>query len=135
MARTNAYSALKQLIHKTEWGDIDFLLIDMPPGTGDAYLTICKELKIDLCILTSSPHELSLIDTKRSFNTLKKLGITKYLYVINDCINSGIDSIKHILSEGIESFSIPFNKDLHVFNFKNMEEQFKGIINYIKNEI
>jgi MinD superfamily P-loop ATPase len=104
-------------------------------GTGDAYLTICKELKIDLCILTSSPHELSLIDTKRSFDTLKKLGIEKYLYVINDCINSGLDSIKPILSKDIESFSISFNKDLQVFNFKNMEEQFKDIINYIKNEI
>jgi len=66
---------------------------------------------------------------------LKKLGITKYLYVINDCINSGLDSIELMLSEGTESFSIPFNKDLHVFNFKNMEVQFKGIINYIKNEI
>ncbi len=128
-------SALKQLIHKTEWGDIDFLLIDMPPGTGDAYLTICKELKIDLAILTSSPHELSLIDTKRSFDTMKKLGIYKYLYLINDCINSGLDSINFILSEGIESFSIPFNKDLHDFNFKNMEAQFIDIINYIKNEI
>ena len=107
----------------------------MPPGTGDAYLTICKELKIDLCILTSSPHELSLIDAKRSFDTLKKLGITKYIYVINDCINSGLDSINPILSKPVESFSIPFNKHLHVFDFKNMEEQFKGIINYIKNEI
>ena len=128
-------SALKQLIHKTEWGDIDFLLIDMPPGTGDAYLTVCRELKIDSCLLISSPHELSLIDTKRSFYTLKKLGITNFLYVINDCINYGLDSIKHILSEGIDSFSIPFSKDLHDFNFKNMEAEFKNIINYIKNEI
>ena len=128
-------SALKQLIHKTEWGDIDFLFIDMPPGTGDAYLTVCRELKIDSCLLISSPHELSLIDTKRSFHTLKKLGITNFLYVINDCINYGLDSIKHILSEGIDSFSIPFSKDLHDFNFKNMEAEFKNIINYIKNEI
>ena len=44
-------------------------------------------------------------------------------------------SIKHILFEGIELFHIPFNRDLHIFNFKNMEVEFKGIINYIKNEI
>ena len=39
--------AIKQLINTTEWGDLDYLLIDMPPGTGDAYLTVFNEIKVD----------------------------------------------------------------------------------------
>ena len=43
--------AIKKLINDTQWGDLDYLLIDMPPGTGDVYLTIFKELAVDKFIL------------------------------------------------------------------------------------
>ena len=43
--------AIKQLINSTEWGDLDYLLIDMPPGTGDAYLTVFNEIKVNHFIL------------------------------------------------------------------------------------
>ena len=48
--------AIKKLIHDTNWGKLDYLLIDMPPGTGDAYLTIFKELSVDEFILVSTPN-------------------------------------------------------------------------------
>ena len=50
-------NALKQLIEATEWGDLDILIVDMPPGTGDSYLTIAKEIKPTASILVT----LSLI--------------------------------------------------------------------------
>ena len=46
--------AIKQLIHSTDWGDLDILFVDMPPGTGDAYLTIASEIKPDHSILVST---------------------------------------------------------------------------------
>ncbi|NCX25334.1 MAG: ATP-binding protein, partial [Proteobacteria bacterium] len=48
--------AIKQLIHSTDWGDLDILFIDMPPGTGDAYLTVTSEIKPDYSILVSTPN-------------------------------------------------------------------------------
>ena len=53
-------SAIKKLIHSTKWDDLDYLLIDMPPGTGDAYLTIFNELDVDHFILAVSYTHLTL---------------------------------------------------------------------------
>ena len=66
-------AAIKQLINSTNWGDLDYLLIDMPPGTGDAYLTIFNELKIDDFILITNPNKLAMSDLKRTVSMLKKL--------------------------------------------------------------
>ena len=52
--------AIKQLIHSTDWGELDYLLIDMPPGTGDAYLTVFNELDVTHFILTVSYTHLTL---------------------------------------------------------------------------
>lgn len=60
-----ATGALKQLIHHTRWGELDFLLIDMPPGTGDVHLTILSELKIDGAVIVSTPQEVALADVRR----------------------------------------------------------------------
>ena len=50
-----AVSALKQMIHQTKWGTLDFLLADLPPGTGDVHLSIIGELKIDSAVIVSTP--------------------------------------------------------------------------------
>ena len=68
-------NALKQLIEATEWGELDILIVDMPPGTGDPYLTIAKEIKPTASILVTTNHVLSLSDTEKSKIALKKLGI------------------------------------------------------------
>ncbi|MBR2352308.1 MAG: Mrp/NBP35 family ATP-binding protein [Alistipes sp.] len=62
---TFANSALRQLIHQTEWGELDFLLIDLPPGTGDIHLSIINELKIDGAIIVSTPQQVALADVVR----------------------------------------------------------------------
>lgn len=60
-----ATSALKQLIHQTAWGELDFLLIDLPPGTGDIHLTAVAEMKIDGAIIVSTPQKVALMDVVR----------------------------------------------------------------------
>lgn len=69
-----ATNALKQLIGQTLWGELDFLLIDLPPGTGDVHLTILGELKIDGAIIVSTPQKIALADVVRGiemFNSEK----------------------------------------------------------------
>ena len=60
-----ATNALKQLLHQTMWGGLDFLLIDMPPGTGDIHLTIISEIKLDGAIIVSTPQQVAVADVVR----------------------------------------------------------------------
>lgn len=60
-----AVNALKQLIHQTRWGTLDFLLADLPPGTGDIHLSIINELKIDSAVIVSTPQQIAVADVAR----------------------------------------------------------------------
>lgn len=60
-----AVNALKQLIHQTRWGALDFLLVDLPPGTGDIHLSIIGELKIDAAVIVSTPQQIAVADVRR----------------------------------------------------------------------
>ncbi len=60
-----ATNALKQLVHQTLWGELDFLLIDLPPGTGDIHLSIISELKIDGAVIVSTPQQVAVADVVR----------------------------------------------------------------------
>lgn len=60
-----ATSALKQLLHQTLWGGLDFLLIDMPPGTGDIHLTMISEIKLDGAVIVSTPQQIAVADVIR----------------------------------------------------------------------
>ncbi len=62
---TMANSALRQLIHQTQWGELDYLLIDLPPGTGDIHLSIISELKIDGAVIVSTPQQVAVADVVR----------------------------------------------------------------------
>lgn len=62
---TMANSALRQLIHQTSWGELDYLLIDLPPGTGDIHLSIISELKIDGAVIVSTPQQVAVADVVR----------------------------------------------------------------------
>ena len=66
-----AVSALKQMIHQTRWGTLDFLLTDLPPGTGDVHLSIIGELKIDAAVIVSTPQQIAVADVA---HTPKKTG-------------------------------------------------------------
>ncbi len=60
-----AVNALKQMIHQTKWGPLDFLLLDLPPGTGDIHLSIIGELKIDSAAIVSTPQQVAVADVVR----------------------------------------------------------------------
>jgi len=60
-----ATNALKQLIHQTKWGTLDFLLIDMPPGTGDIHLSLISELKLSGAVIVSTPQQVAVADVVR----------------------------------------------------------------------
>ncbi len=62
---TMASNALKQLLHQTSWGGLDFLLIDLPPGTGDIHLTLLSEIKRAAAVIVSTPQRVALADVVR----------------------------------------------------------------------
>jgi len=68
-------NTLKQLITNTEWGDLDYLIIDLPPGTGDIQITITKKIPVTASIIITTPHILSGVDASRAINMFKKLDI------------------------------------------------------------
>ncbi len=65
------YSAIKQFIGDVEWGDLDFLIIDSPPGTGDEPLTIAQTIKDAKAIIVTTPQEVSLADVRKSISFCK----------------------------------------------------------------
>ncbi|MDC3151831.1 Mrp/NBP35 family ATP-binding protein [Candidatus Pelagibacter sp.] len=67
-------SAIKTFTQKVAWKDLDFIIVDMPPGTGDTQLTFTQEVKMDGVIIISTPQEIALQDVKRGIKMFDKLG-------------------------------------------------------------
>lgn len=67
--------ALQQLLHEVEWGGLDVLVLDMPPGTGDVQLTITQQLILDGAIIVSTPQELSLKDAVKGVELFRKVDV------------------------------------------------------------
>jgi ATP-binding protein involved in chromosome partitioning len=76
-------SALTQLLNDVEWGELDVLLIDMPPGTGDAQLTICQSVALTGAVVVTTPQELSLADSVRGARIFQKLNVPIFGVVEN----------------------------------------------------
>ena len=93
--------AIKQLKELTKWGDLDYLFIDMPPGTGDTQLTFSQEIKMDGAIIISTPQEVALLDVKRGIKMFDKLGVKILGLVDNMSYFTGDDGKKYkIFGEG-----------------------------------
>ena len=67
--------AIEQLLFNTNWSDLDYLIIDLPPGTGDAQLTLSKKANLNAAILVSTPQKVALLDVKKSLEAFQKLSI------------------------------------------------------------
>ena len=76
-------SAIKLLTQKVAWKDLDFLIIDMPPGTGDTQLTFAQDIKVDGSIIVSTPQELALMDVQRGIQMFDKTKIKIFGLVDN----------------------------------------------------
>jgi len=68
-------SAIKTFTQKVLWNDLDFIVVDMPPGTGDTQLTFSQEIKVDGAIIISTPQEIALLDVKRGIRMFDKLKV------------------------------------------------------------
>ncbi len=68
-------SALQQMLNDVEWGEIDMMLIDMPPGTGDAQLSIAQQTPLAGAVIVSTPQDLSLIDARKGLNMFLKVSV------------------------------------------------------------
>lgn len=66
-----ATNALRQMIHQTLWGELDFLLVDMPPGTGDVHLGVISELQLTGAIVVTTPQQVALADVLRGVNMFR----------------------------------------------------------------
>ena len=84
---------INQFLGDVEWGNLDFLIADLPPGTGDESLTIAQSMKPDMAIIVTTPQEVSLIDSARAINMAKNLKIPNITLIENmsglTCPNCG----------------------------------------------
>ena len=69
------HNAINQFLQATDWGDLDYLLVDLPPGTSDSPLTVMQTIPLDGFVVVSTPQELATIDAKRCINMIRKLNL------------------------------------------------------------
>jgi ATP-binding protein involved in chromosome partitioning len=67
--------ALQQLLHEVDWGGLDVLVLDLPPGTGDVQLTITQQVKLDGAVIISTPQDLSLKDATKGVELFQKVDV------------------------------------------------------------
>ena len=68
-------SAIKTFTEKVLWSNLDFIIVDMPPGTGDTQLTFAQQIKVDGVVIVSTPQEIALLDVKRGIKMFDKLKV------------------------------------------------------------
>ena len=67
--------ALEQLLNETKWHDIDYLVVDLPPGTGDIQLTLAQRVPVTGAVIVTTPQDIALIDARKGFKMFEKVGI------------------------------------------------------------
>ena len=105
-------SAIKTFTQKVDWKNLDFIIVDMPPGTGDTQLTFAQEIKVDGAIIVSTPQEIALQDVIRGIKMFDKLGVNIIGLVDNMSYFIGDDKKKYpIFGEGgVKRTAEQFNK-------------------------
>ncbi len=69
------HSVVNQFCHKVEWGDLDYLVVDMPPGTGDVQLSLAQLVPVTGAVLVSTPQEVSMQDVRKAFHMFEKVRV------------------------------------------------------------
>jgi len=67
--------ALEQLLNQTNWRDVDYLVVDMPPGTGDTQLTLAQKVPVTGAVIVTTPQDIALIDARKGLKMFEKVGI------------------------------------------------------------
>jgi ATP-binding protein involved in chromosome partitioning len=68
-------SAITQMLREVEWGKLDILVVDMPPGTGDAQLTMAQQVPLSGAVIVSTPQDLALIDARKGLNMFRRVEV------------------------------------------------------------
>jgi ATP-binding protein involved in chromosome partitioning len=97
-----ASGALEQLIHQTNWRELDYLVVDMPPGTGDIALTLAQKVPLTGAVIVSTPQDIALIDAKKAVAMFDKVGVPILGLVENMAVHicSQCGHAEHIFGDG-----------------------------------
>ncbi|PXW23580.1 iron-sulfur cluster carrier protein ApbC [Paraburkholderia caballeronis] len=97
-----ATSALEQLLRQTNWRDLDYLVVDMPPGTGDIQLTLAQRVPVTGAVIVTTPQDIALLDAKKGLKMFEKVGIPILGIVenmaVHICSNCGHE--EHVFGTG-----------------------------------
>ncbi|HEY9029502.1 MAG TPA: iron-sulfur cluster carrier protein ApbC, partial [Burkholderiaceae bacterium] len=93
-----ATQALDQLLRQTNWGELDYLVVDMPPGTGDIQLTLSQRVPLTGAVIVTTPQDIALLDARKGLNMFEKVGVPILGIVenmaVHVCTNCG--HVEHI---------------------------------------
>jgi len=105
-------SAIRTFTEKVKWNNLDFIIVDMPPGTGDTQLTFAQQIKVDGSIIVSTPQELALLDVKRGIKMFDKLNVPILGLVDNMSYFTGDDNKNYNIfgDGGVEKVAKEFDK-------------------------
>ncbi len=97
-----ATQALEQLLRQTNWKDLDYLVVDMPPGTGDIQLTLSQRVPITGAVIVTTPQDIALLDAKKGIQMFEKVGVPILGIVENMAVHvcSNCGHAEHIFGEG-----------------------------------
>lgn len=111
--------ALRQLLFETRWNDLDYLVIDMPPGTGDIQLTLAQTVPVTGAVIVTTPQDIALLDARKGLKMFEKVGIPILGIVENMSIHvcSNCGHAEHIFGAGggeamCADYGVPFLGDL-----------------------
>ena len=107
-------STIKTFANKVLWDNVDFLIIDMPPGTGDALLTFSQEIDIDGAVIVTTPQDIAIIDVKRGIEMFKRTNV-KILGIIENMTSfTSNDGVEHFIfgKDGAKNIADKFNIEL-----------------------
>ncbi|MBU1350945.1 MAG: iron-sulfur cluster carrier protein ApbC [Gammaproteobacteria bacterium] len=109
-----ATQALEQLLRQTNWKDLDYLIIDMPPGTGDIQLTLSQRVPMTGAVIVTTPQDIALLDAKKGIKMFEKVGVPILGIVENMaahvCGNCG--HVEHIFgADGGKKMAAEYNMD------------------------
>jgi ATP-binding protein involved in chromosome partitioning len=97
-----ATQALEQLLRQTNWKDLDYLVVDMPPGTGDIQLTLSQRVPMTGAVIVTTPQDIALIDARKAVTMFEKVGVPILGIVENMAVHvcSNCGHAEHIFGEG-----------------------------------
>jgi ATP-binding protein involved in chromosome partitioning len=97
-----ATQALEQLLRQTNWRDLDYLIVDLPPGTGDIQLTLSQRVPMTGAVIVTTPQDIALLDAKKGIRMFEKVGVPILGIVENMAVHvcSNCGHAEHIFGEG-----------------------------------